>query len=701
MPIKQLFSSVSPFRKRFFKFLAIAAGALIIAELLLGNLSAFSSLHKETRSFSPESAVLTDLERVPNTDKLRVTGPNPSITYHGIHQELTNFYWEVAPEEGSYELVFRIAYSDATRAHLINSTKEAQVLNGVKRTNYVPCQFFGETGDLRLSPMLSIGDEFSMGALQTNAPVPFQFSFLRVFALLLFAAFVYLLSKAPRMREIYRPENLRHSWTMGFGLFGFCLLLILVYFFYVGSSPSDFVSTGGDQLSKELVDAFRNGQLSLLDKPNDQLLQMEHPYQWYERIREGVEYKWDHLLFQGKYYSYYGIAPVLLLFLPYNLLTGFYFPTDFACLLFALLGAAFLSAAYFAFLKNWTRKIPLSLAFGGLLMLLMTSGALLCVARPMFYEAAETAGFCFFSFGLWQLFSSGVLTGKPIRLPRLFFSACGVSLAVLSRPTFAVYAIAALFFLGFGLKEYLSETQKKKGRRALLYLTASLLPYAVFGGVQMLYNYLRFGSFFDFGIQYSLTINDFRNTQFHAKLAGVSLWNLLFSVPKVQPRFPFFFGDTNTLGVNGSYFFETETSFGLLWRALPIFSLLYLPKLLKKESRKHRWSWLLLGVLPGLLLPLGLIAATWESGYALRYSIDFAWQMLLLSLAVCFTVYSRIRNEGVRRLLRGIFLACTIWCVLSNLALLLQHVPGVTNTIFGDSQRTVWYYQIVNLFSLS
>ena len=34
--------------------------------------------------------------------------------------------------------------------------------------------------------------------------------------------------------------------------------------------------------------------------------------------REGVVYRWDTAFYQGKYYCYFGIVPVLLFYLPFN-----------------------------------------------------------------------------------------------------------------------------------------------------------------------------------------------------------------------------------------------------------------------------------------------------------------------------------------------------------------------------------------------
>lgn len=89
-----------------------------------------------------------------------------------------------------------------------------------------------------------------------------------------------------------------------------------------------FTSHEGNQISKELVDAFEHHQVHLLEEPNDKLLSLENPYDSPKRNTEVTQenFLWDHCLYNGKYYSYYGIGPVLALFLPYHLITGYYFP---------------------------------------------------------------------------------------------------------------------------------------------------------------------------------------------------------------------------------------------------------------------------------------------------------------------------------------------------------------------------------------
>lgn len=59
-------------------------------------------------------------------------------------------------------------------------------------------------------------------------------------------------------------------------------------------------------------DAFQKGQICL-DLPVDpRLATMENPYDTSARNALGVSYHWDRAFFGGRYYSYFGVVPVLL-----------------------------------------------------------------------------------------------------------------------------------------------------------------------------------------------------------------------------------------------------------------------------------------------------------------------------------------------------------------------------------------------------
>ena len=83
-----------------------------------------------------------------------------------------------------------------------------------------------------------------------------------------------------------------------------------------------------------------------------------------------------------------------------------------------------------------------------------------------------------------------------------------------------------------------SSDKKFSSNRSFRYLLCALLPMACIGIVQMWYNYDRFGNPFEFGIQYSLTINDFTKTQFHSRLSLIPVYNYFFNPPVFSMKYP-------------------------------------------------------------------------------------------------------------------------------------------------------------------
>ena len=56
-----------------------------------------------------------------------------------------------------------------------------------------------------------------------------------------------------------------------------------------------------------------------------------------------------------------------------------------------------------------------------------------------------------------------------------------------------------------------------------------------------------------------------------------------------------------------------------------------------------------------------IIASVWESGYAVRYMADFAWQSLLGAFAVIFLLYAKNGNQQVRKLVRIFMCFSLVW----------------------------------------
>ena len=636
------------------RFMAKAALVLVLLECLVFN---FPTLHMLLSDAPAGTLPLenAEWEHFSGNEARYENGFKPAIQVQNVGAPVETLVFDLELPDHVPYLYVNVQYTDSTNALRLRGDVSHKIVRGIDETRYLRCDFSGEVGTLRIEFQLEKEQSFRLRGIQTNLPVPFSFSALRVGVLFLLILGVYLLGHAQKLKRTVEesPACLRKvacAVTCVVMLSALCVPLLTR-------------DHNGDQMTEELVDAFRAGQVSLLEEPSPELLALENPYDRSQRDAAQVSYKWDHLLFEGKYYSYYGIAPVLLLFLPYNLLTGGYMPSIVAVALFSLLGILFLSQAYLCLIEKKFPGLPVNIAVSGLLLLQITCGIVFSYTRPNFYEIAVSSGFACVAAGAYYLLRSGVLWGEKIKYRHLALAATLFALAVLCRPTLAMYCFPVVLAVLLGTKRQWAE-HRGAGRRAG-YLLCGILPFVLIGGVQMAYNYMRFGSVFDFGIQYSLTINDFTHTEFHFSFVWLSLFAFLFACPYLVPRFPYVTSSFDRLSARGYYYVDdghvSGIAIGLFMKALPMWGYFKIRKaygLMDKATRKRD---MLLLVAFCLIAPLVIICSVWESGYAVRYTADFNWQLLIGALVILFIVYVHEQNPVKRHYMELFFTASVVW----------------------------------------
>lgn len=557
-----------------------------------------------------------------------------------------------------------IDMADDTNAAYRVGIAKAQILSGYQRTGTVPCNFSGNVHKLRITISTDDKAELAVRAITVNKPVAFCFSFVRVGIIWLVAMAVYFMTGSGFYAGNYadgRTLVKRSAYVMTFFLIGIALWMTNSCRY---ANPehdfwSDFCCENGNQITEELVNAFEKGHVYLDREVNEKLTGLDNPYDWSQRTKEIGSYPWDHLLYEGKYYSYYGIAP-LLIFIPYHLATGFYFPSVWAIWLFGCVGIYFLTRTYLCIADKYWGRVRSSLVMMGLFMMQLASGIWFTFNKANFYEIAQNGGFACVTAGAYFLISSNVIGDENIKRGRLVWAAVFLSLAVLCRPTLALYCIAALFFIGAGFVKL----RKSGDKKYISYWICALVPFAVIGGIQMAYNYARFGSFFDFGIQYSLTINDFTKSQYHTHFVGIGLWNYLFAFPSFSQNYPFFIpSSVDTFNPNGYYFVATHNAVGLVWKALPLMAYALSLKAYRKAPAGSRRVGTVLLAASSVIAPLIIICSIWESGYGARYCVDFAWEMLMGALIISFIIWQNA-SANTKKHLNSVMAAACILCLV-------------------------------------
>ena len=682
-------------KKQTRRFGIVLVGVALLLELFVFN---FHSYHLIGGDYEQTELDLNSARQYnfnsERTDFVSNVGADARLEFLGIGKRVgtvrIDFEYlegDIKGREASYVDV-DIDASDATysEAYRVN-VATARAIRGNESSEYIILDLSGEVENLRFKLATDKTDVFQVKSITLNAPKPMDFSAWRLLVIVGIAFSLYALCRFPIFNEEYANKrrffNTAAVVTTAVFAGAAVMLTVLYNLNSIGRPFSSFAMTTGNQITKELVDAFRAGQVHLLDPPSEELLALENPYDWSQRLAEPIPYKWDHLLYDGKYYSYYGIAPVLILFLPYNLITGYYFPTPEAVLLFGAVGIVFLSLLFVEILKRFFEKLTVEIAICSLIILQLCSGIMYCFCSPLFYEIAQASGFMFTMMGLYFLVRSGVVgDGKISRICLCASSFC-LAMAVLCRPTLALYCVVALIFIAFGFFKNMriaKEKQESVVKRSAGYLASALVCFVIIGGIQMAYNYMRFGSILDFGIQYSLTINDFTRAEYHTDFVAIGFWNYLFAFPQVHPDFPFVFSNFSTLDVNGYYFVANTNAIGLFWRALPMLGYLGAIAAYRRLDKKHRLPALLLILSTCVIAPLIIIFSIWESGYGVRYSADFATQMILGSMMILY-VLVLTHKESERKLITNLaykfFVLSLSVAFIANFAMIYDYSVNV------------------------
>lgn len=327
-------------------------------------------------------------------------------------------------------------------------------------------------------------------------------------------------------------------------------------------------------------DAFMKGQLHLDVKPDERLALLKNPYDLAERTFHGIDYMWDRAYFDGKYFSYFGVTPLLLVYFPYYFLTGSLPNAGLVMAVFCVMTAVFFALAVEEYAKISGKK-----HFGYFTAFCTVSGFLasfaLIIARGQqrFYYVAGMAGMAFSAaFIMFMLKAVGSRKIKRI----IYFALAGISFGlgfhsrVNSVVPLAIVAVA--FVLLWSFKRF-----KEKQVGTLFAEMAALgTPVVIAVVASMLYNKARFGSFFDFGTAYQLTISD---TSFYSiGLHGImpAFFHYFLQGFHFVQEFPY-------VGMNyiappdyGRYFY-VDSGIGIF--AMPfMLSLLLFPIVLKKKT---------------------------------------------------------------------------------------------------------------------
>ena len=404
---------------------------------------------------------------------------------------------------------------------------------------------------------------------------------------------------------------------------------------------------------EEMAQSLMEGHL-WIDHPVDpKLEQLEDPYDPAARKAAGAKGQWDHAYYKGRYYMYFGIVPVLLLFLPYLALTGQPLTTFHGTQIFFIAGVMGLLLLYRYLSGRYFRRMP-----PGAVNLLFLSSCVIgfwyILDAPALYCTAISGGICF---QIWSLYflCRAVLDESLSAKRSCIYTALGALSGALvfgCRPPIGITSLILIPLAVHMIRRY-----RGNKREMVRHLACLLLPYILVGIGLMAYNYARFENPFEFGQTYQITVADqsnyesfFKNFNLPVTLAAIG--EALFGLQPLSEHFPY-------LQFSG-IFFEFPVMFCCL---------LILTRRVRRDLKQKSLLPLLAAMFAAFLLII-VVQTTMSPIQLERYKMDYNY---LAAIQLFMITASAFETSGQResRSLTVAAACLTVWTVLNGFLLFL------------------------------
>ncbi|WP_394919778.1 hypothetical protein [uncultured Robinsoniella sp.] len=588
----------------------------------------------ESFSFSPIEGYLVDYgsgkeSREPG--KVHFSKEEAVIEITGINEVVHNLYLDIQPEKKSIrQLSIRIsAVDDGNELYY----QLPELVISANKGNYVKLNLSGKAKKLKIEIEDLKGESVWIKQTGLNAHKPFYVDVSHIagiFVLWMLVCGIF------HMRHLFKNKcNLKDKkqYVICMAVIGIELAAVLSSSF----STAKYVNPPWvhHYQYEKLAQSLAKGHFYLDIEPSRELQAMDNPYDKNLRKELNVSHEWDTAYYQGKYYVYFGIMPVLVFYLPFYLITGHGFPTiagTVICEVFLILGILLL---LLALVKRYFRKTTLGIFLMLDILLFCASGILIIAVYPTFYALPIIMGLCFVVWG-WYFLLSG-LGPDRVRLKRVFAGCICLALTAGCRPQMLAACFPGLCIL----IPYLKKIWKLDQRTCIKYAGICLVPFIVIGFGLMYYNFARFGSPFDFGANYNLTTNDMTNRGFHPDRFPLGIYMFLFQPVNFQAQFPFIQKTDVVTAYQGITIFE-----GMYGGILMLHPFLWMNLLLFKVRKGLKRKGLLL--FAGVSLGAGMIimcADVQIAGILMRYMCDFGIFLSIPALLVILEAVNEIRDK--------------------------------------------------------
>lgn len=671
---------------------AIAAVIILLIEVFLWN-------HSFWLSLGQEPIVINEVYT--RTGKLLTLGDDfnlKSKSYleiRDINQEVKNIYLNIETYKGEQWDILTIQFqmTDAGKKNYYY-VPERVISSRLQKLNYISLYPYGELKSLKIEFPKDEDITIKVKDIVLNPRVPMFFSVWRVVLMYL----IYLVGTALFFRP-YQSYYESGSKRQRLAAVGLCILSIAIVL-PLTLKGDDANGRATMDKYKDLTHALAQGMVSVDIDVDERMFEAENPYDSTELIDLGLDgYNWDYAYFEGKFYVYFGVVPVVLTYLPCYLLTGHNLPHIIPYLFFImmLIVGAFLLMD--AMINKYCKKLPVKLYYLFLVTFMLGIGTLIFAKRVCIYNMAIMTGVCFTVWGLYFWISSVKESGQSI-IWRVFLGSCAMALVAGCRPQLLMGSFLAFSIFGEKLKQIFADFKNKKEIKAhMLFIGAFCIPFIIVASLLMWYNYARFGSSFDFGAKYTLTTNDMRYRGFHVARFLSGLWSFLFKIPPLDVEFPYL-GTTWVDTVYQGIITQEKGIGGIFATNLILWPCFFMYRYRAKLRDNKTLLFAVISIVSGIIISCVNVQA---AGVIVRYMVDFTIFFYLASFMVIFSFISGYYKQqsdchGIlseKVWCRGLAVLCCVTILYCFMTILMLYISGDY-----DLYRPVWYYHLKEIFGV-
>ena len=623
---------------------SIIKGIIIVVIAILLEVIVFNYKFYITRGYNKidytNDIVTTNMEKI-EENNYKITDKEPYIEIDNINTKINNIYIDV--ENDTNNTYYLYTYLTDSANELFYQVPDREIHEKIDKSKYLAVKTSGDSEKIKFSATFDIDEIITINEISINKPCKMKIEIVRILAVILIEILIIMFNPKSKLYNILY-KDFKHKKLLFLGV----SLVIVLFYSALAYKGFIFFKTEGDHapIYNRLAHSLLEGKTYFEDPNNSEevLNNMSNPYDYELRMKtfEDLENKefWDNAFYEGKYYCYFGVVPVVLFYIPYFLI--FHSEIHVTLLIaFLCMGSSILLVSLLhQVIKNYFKKASLGLFLLLDMVLVLCTGLLYFTRFIAIYSIPILSGLFFNFLGINLLFS--ILNCKKLVHLRIFAGAFSLALVAGCRPQLIM---GSAFVLPI-MYEYL-RINKFDIKKNISKIICIIISYVIVAIALMFYNYIRFKSPFDFGANYNLTTNDMTKRGFDITRIPIGLCMLLFNPVNMENVFPYIVGTplkTNYMGntiyeptYGGVFFSVLITSFNLL-----IF------RFKKYFEKKQIWFWTcIISIIASILI---IIIDVNGAGILARYVCDFSW-LLVLSAIIIILVLNENKNVNKKVLL--------------------------------------------------